>query len=66
MSKRPGDPGYPANWCIHYQSTTKGDACEAGVKYDSLTRPWPCFMEKNLQPDPKAAPAGHAPVATME
>jgi hypothetical protein len=36
MSKRPGDPGYAAGWCIHYRSPSHGDTCEAGVRYDSF------------------------------
>jgi hypothetical protein len=36
MSKRPGDPGYAAGWCIHYRASRisgKGyDTCEAGVR----------------------------------
>ncbi|HEY1244338.1 MAG TPA: hypothetical protein VGF29_05850 [Hyphomicrobiaceae bacterium] len=36
MSKRPGDPGYPAGWCIHYRSAGRHDTCEKGVPYDSF------------------------------
>jgi len=55
VSKRLGDPGYPAQWCIHYRGISDGrggfnDSCEAGVKYER----WkgigfdkqPCFLHK--------------------
>lgn len=55
MSKRPGDPGYPAQWCIHYLGISDGkggfrDACEAGVKYERWRGQGfdkqPCFLHK--------------------
>jgi len=41
MSKRPGDSGYAAGWCIHYRGITgpHGEivtSCEKGVQYDSF------------------------------
>jgi hypothetical protein len=51
MSKRPGDPGYAAGWCIHFRSMGKHDTCEKGVRYDSFTGEdrtmarRPCFTE---------------------
>jgi hypothetical protein len=56
MSKRPGDPGYAAGWCIHYRSPSQGygkpelKTCEAGVPYDRFIGAHfgqqPCFLNK--------------------
>jgi len=67
MSKRPGDPGYAAGWCIHYRGITgpRGEtvtSCEAGVDYEA----WrgighdrqPCFLD-NGQSRPDAAHCPH-------
>lgn len=57
MSKRPGDPGYAAGWCIHYgYERGKGPVCEAGQnpsqwKYGDS----PCFLDKQGQSKPGAA-----------
>jgi hypothetical protein len=58
MSKRPGDPGYAAGWCIHFRSM-QHDSCEKGVNYDVLAggrlgafHRLPCFIS---DPDPHAA-----------
>lgn len=69
MSKRPGDPGYAAGWCIHYRGITgpRGEtvtSCEAGVDYGA----WrgighdrqPCFLDdKTGQSKPNAMPCPH-------
>jgi hypothetical protein len=60
MSKRPGDPGYAAEWCIHYRfnrdaEKPEDDTCEAGVQYSTLGRPRPCFLDEG-QSRPDAAP----------
>jgi hypothetical protein len=55
MSKRPGDPGYAAGWCIHYRynrDVKKGEAntCEAGIDLDKFTGlkfgSRPCFLDE--------------------
>ncbi len=62
MSKRKGDPGYPAGWCIHYRSSHGGETftdCEAGipfavwnaVKFDTR----PCFLGEDGESKPGAA-----------
>lgn len=54
MSKRPGDPGYSAGWCIYFRSMGQYDTCEAGVRYDDVGRGMarPCFL-------PHKAEVGH-------
>lgn len=50
MSKRPGDGGYAADWCIHYRSPYHDKTCEAGIPFER----WrgvhmdkqPCFLDK--------------------
>lgn len=74
MSKRPGDPGYAANWCIHYRYNRKlkhgeADTCEAGVDYEA----WhgvghdkqPCFLENGLS-RPGAMRCPHLRVPTPD
>ncbi len=62
MSKRKGDPGYPAGWCIHYRSSHSGETftdCEAGIpfavwnatKFDAR----PCFLDKDGQSKPRCS-----------
>lgn len=58
MSKRPGDPGYAAGWCIHFRSMGHHETCEQGVNYDALAggrqgsfSRLPCFIQT---PDPHA------------
>lgn len=66
MSKRPGDPGYAAGWCIHYRynrdaKKPEDDTCEAGVLY-STVRPQvgptfksqPCFLDEVGESKPGA------------
>lgn len=61
MSKRLGDQGYAAGWCIHYRYNRNlpagaPDTCEAGVDYGQ----WrgtkfdvrPCFLDKSGQSKP--------------
>jgi hypothetical protein len=63
MSKRIGDSGYAAGWCIHYRhnrGVKKGEpnTCEAGVDYEA----WrgighdktPCFLDDKGQSKPNA------------
>jgi hypothetical protein len=52
MSKRPGDPGYAAEWCIHFRSMGQHDTCEKGVNYEQLAggragsfQRLPCFIK---------------------
>lgn len=53
MSKREGDPGYAADWCIHYRSSRLGEVttCEAGVPYESVKTEGmnrqPCFASSH-------------------
>ena len=71
MSKRPGDPGYAANWCIHYQSPSHHKTCEAGIpftrwdgtKFDQR----PCFMDRDTgMPKPGALGCEHLRCPTPE
>lgn len=61
MSKLKGDPGYRGGWCIYYRSQSQGlgkpdlETCEADIPYETLGRPWPCFLEKGKS-KPDAAP----------
>jgi hypothetical protein len=75
MSKRPGDLGYAAGWCIHYRYNRdlKGDAdtCEAGVSYSKFygtkfeTRP--CFLDdKTGESKPNAVLCEHLRRPTAE
>ena len=72
MSKRPGDPGYAAGWCIHYRSNRvplgqtikpEDDTCEAGVRFDTLRGTKfdqrPCFLDKSGESKPDAIPCPH-------
>lgn len=69
MSKRPGDPGYPANWCIHFRSMGKYDTCEKGVRFDSFKGAdakmdrMPCFT---TPVGVEKAPCEHRRVPTQE
>lgn len=60
MSKRPGDPGYAARWCIHYRSPQDAETCEAGVPYSRFRPPhgvWsrqPCFLDDKGESKPDA------------
>lgn len=69
MSKRPGDPGYAARWCIHYRSPLQGigkedlTTCEAGVEFKSVQpvtgptfRGQPCFLTDKGESKPGALP----------
>ena len=54
MSRRVGDPGYSATWCINFRGMDKNDTCEKGVNDQALRREGrtfdlPCFA-KNLNP----------------
>jgi hypothetical protein len=64
VSKRSGDPGYAAGWCIHYRhnrnpKTVHDNTCEAGVEYDLFKDQgkfptWPCFLDEKGQSKPGA------------
>jgi hypothetical protein len=46
MSKRPGDPGYAAGWCIHFRSLGSHTTCEVGVPYSNFASSMrPCFLD---------------------
>jgi hypothetical protein len=80
MSKRPGDPGYAAGWCVHYRSDprvrSEDATCEAGVRYvdfnDGKTAGMylalPCFRDKKTgeQKHPNARPCAKVRVPTTE
>ncbi len=75
MSKRPGDPGYAAGWCIHYRGISDGKgghvtSCEAGVEYDSWRgighAKQPCFLDDKGQSKPDAAHCPHLRRPTPE
>lgn len=59
MSKRPGDPGYAAGWCIHYCNPQHSQTCEAGVPFDRWRQvkydQRPCFLTDK----PEALPCEH-------
>jgi hypothetical protein len=60
MSKRAGDPGYAAGWCIHYRYNRdeKITTCEAGVDYTTLPKLFsirPCFLTEAGESKPGAA-----------
>ena len=61
MSKRLGDPGYGAGWCIHFRSMGQHQTCEAGVYYDAFTGSAgrydrrPCFTGPTTHPEGRAA-----------
>lgn len=65
MSKRTGDHGYRAGWCIHYRSPSQGigkpflTTCEAGVDYQFEGVKFdqrPCFLTKKGESKPGAVP----------
>lgn len=68
MSKRPGDPGYAAGWCIYYRydptAERMADAtCEAGIRYGDvageedrgISTRLPCFLDGNGSPKNEGA-----------
>lgn len=76
MSKRKGDPGYRAGWCIHYRGITGPDlkrvtTCEKGVEYSSFLKPGerrvlPCFLDDKGQSKPNSQPCEHLRRPTPE
>lgn len=67
MSKRVGDPGYAAGWCVHYRYNRglrqgdPNDTCEAGVNYATMREVnfdrRPCFLDKKTgKSEPDAMP----------
>lgn len=74
MSKRPGDPGYAAGWCIHYRynrspKKPEDDTCEAGVNYAAWRgighAKQPCFLDEG-ESKPDAAQCPHLRRPTKE
>lgn len=72
MSKRVGDPGYAAGWCIHYRGITgpRGEevtSCAKGVEYESFRATnfkstlaqQPCFLDEKGRSKPGALPCEH-------
>lgn len=77
MSKRPGDPGYAAGWCIHYLGISDGNggtrtACEMGVEYSTFRgdgksfKQQPCFLTDNGESKPDAMQCEHLRRPTRE
>lgn len=73
MSKRPGDPGYAAGWCIHYRARdpkTGADykTCEAGVEFESVRQfgGQPCFLTDAGESRPDARPCPSLRRPTVE
>lgn len=78
MSKRKGDPGYAAGWCIHYRGITgrNGESitsCEKGVEYSTFkengtgfTHRAPCFLTDKGDSKPDAMPCEHLRRPTQE
>lgn len=63
MSKRPGDPGYAAGWCIYYRYNRdvkpgQPNTCEAGVDYAAWNgighASRPCFLDEKGRSKPDA------------
>lgn len=63
MSKRKGDPGYAAGWCIHYRynrdvKADQPNTCEAGVDYEAWRgighAAQPCFLDDKGFSNPDA------------
>ena len=58
LSRHSGDPGRPAQWCIHFRSMSDHDTCEAGLRYSAFgtykTRP--CFLDETGASKPNAFP----------
>jgi hypothetical protein len=70
MSKRPGDPGYAAGWCIHYRSPSHHKDCEAGISFDAMTGTKfdvrPCFLTDKGESKLGAAVCAHLRRPTPE
>lgn len=78
MSKRPGDPGYAAGWCIHYLGISDGKggfrtSCEKGVDYSTFkeagtgfTHRAPCFLTDKGESKPDAMQCEHLRRPTRE
>lgn len=75
MSKRPGDPGYAAGWCVHYRYNRKlregeADTCEAGVEYATFANvPFslrPCFLDDAGHSRPGSAECAKLRLPTAE
>ena len=65
MSKRSGDPGYAACWCIHYRYNRDAkpgqpNTCEAGIDYAAWHgvghKRQPCFLDDKGHSKPDAMP----------
>lgn len=70
MSKRPGDPGYPKQWCVHFRSMAHHETCEAGVAYEQFKRVnfprCPCFLTDEGKSKTDALPCEHLRCPTPE
>lgn len=73
MSKRPGDPGYAAGWCIHYRGISDGKggritSCEKGVEYSTFEprNRQPCFLTEDGKSKPDALTCEHLRRPTTE
>lgn len=77
MSKRKGDPGYAAGWCIHYSGISDGKggwvtSCEKGVEYSTFRGEGkthgmqPCFLTEKGESKPDALPCEHLRRPTPE
>jgi hypothetical protein len=75
MAKRAGDPGYAANWCIHYRGINDGrggfiTSCEAGVEYEAWRgighAKQPCFLDEKGHSRSGAASCPHLRRPTSE
>jgi hypothetical protein len=70
MSKRKGDPGYAAGWCIHFRDASRNTSCEAGVEYDAFRGTKfdrrPCFLDDAGQSKADALPCEHLRRPTAE
>lgn len=70
MSKRNGDPGYAAGWCIYYRSPASADTCEAGVSFDTFHSTQfgerPCFLDDKGCSKPGSLPCEHIRRPTAE
>lgn len=77
MSRRPGDPGYAAGWCIYYRGISDGKggfitSCEKGVEYSTFRgdgksfKQQPCFLTEKGESKPDAMPCEHLRCPTTE
>lgn len=74
MSQRAGDPGFAANWCVHYRAKDH-KTCAAGVNYQQLggvagtygmLQRFPCFLKYYEPARSDAVSCKHLRVPTRE